>query len=230
LILDAFDELANVADRADRFDHFAALWQFASNGAKVLLTGRPNFFLDDEELKRALGISEGAAVGPYCDALRMAPFEVEQIAGTLRWMPARKVQIFMEAVERLPQLFEIARRPSLLFQVSRLWHEKRIDMEGDDVYSGTVIRAFVTYSLERQMQKQRTEMASGRPDRQFIPLTLAELDYFTCGCAVAALSEGRNNSLPQHPLFAPRLRASWKRFPNLDCHFQQSRVALWVCL
>jgi hypothetical protein len=44
LILDAFDEMAHVADRADRFDHFASLWQFASPGAKVLFTGRPNFF------------------------------------------------------------------------------------------------------------------------------------------------------------------------------------------
>ena len=196
LILDAFDEMGNVSDRADRFDHFATLWQFACSGSKVLFTGRPNFFLDDEELKRALGISEGVAVGPYCSALQMASFEPDQIAGTLRWMPAQKVAAFMGAVERLPQLLEIARRPSLLFQLSRLWHVGRIDIEGDDVSSGTVIRAFVTYSLERQIQKQRTEVASGRSARQFVPLTLAELDYFTCGCAVAALSEGRNNSLP----------------------------------
>ena len=67
-------------------------------GAKVLFTGRPNFFLDDEELKRALGISEGVAVGPYCSALRIAPFEPDQIAGTLRWMSAEKVQAFMQAV------------------------------------------------------------------------------------------------------------------------------------
>lgn len=197
LILDAFDEMANVADRADRFDHFATLWQFTCPGSKVVFTGRPNFFLDDEELKRALGISEGIAVGPYCSALQIALFEPDQIAGTLRWMLPERVAAFMRALDRLPQLVEIARRPSLLFQVSRLWHEGRINIEGEDVYSGTVIRTFVTYSLERQIQKQRTEVASGRLDRQFIPLTLAELDYFTCGCAVAALSEGRNNSLPQ---------------------------------
>ena len=45
LIFDAFDEMANVADRADRFDHFGALWRYACPGARILFTGRPNFFL-----------------------------------------------------------------------------------------------------------------------------------------------------------------------------------------
>jgi len=206
LILDAFDEMANVSDRADRFDHFASLWQFACPGAKILFTGRPNFFLDDEELKRALGISEGVAVGPYCAALGLAPFDKDQIAQALRWMPPTRVQIFLRKLEELPKLFEIARRPSLLFQASQLWDMGRIDIERGNVYSGSVIREFVTYSLERQIKKQRTDMTSGRHDRQFIPLTLAELDYFTCGCAVAALSEGRNNSLP-----APVLRLTVSR-------------------
>jgi hypothetical protein len=154
------------------------------------------FSLDDEELKRALGISEGVAVGPFCSALRLAPFNNDQIAGALRWMPQQRIQTFLDKLDALPQLLEIARRPSLLFQVAQLWNMRRIDIETTNIYSGTIVRKFVTYSLERQIEKQRTDIASGRADRQFIPLTLAEIDYFTVGCAIAALSDGRNNSLP----------------------------------
>ena len=44
LIFDAFDEMASVANRADRFNHFGALWRYACTDSKIMFTGRPNFF------------------------------------------------------------------------------------------------------------------------------------------------------------------------------------------
>ena len=212
LIFDAFDEMANVADRADRFEHFGMLWQFASRNAKIIFTGRPNFFLDDEELKRALEIAEGSTVGPYCSALRLSPFSDEQIKESLRWLPPDKVATFMEATRRLPRLEEIVRRPSLLFQVAHLWNSGRLELDESNIQSASVIRSFVTYSLERQVAKQRAENQDN-PENKFIPLRQSELEYFTFGCAVAALSDGRNNSIPIQT-FETTIRNLWDTLPE----------------
>ena len=195
LIFDAFDEMSNVSDRADRFNHFSALWRYACPGSRILFTGRPNFFLDDEELKRALGISEHNAVGPYCAAIHIEPFSKEQIAKSLRWLPNEEADGLAQVISRLPRLKEIAERPSLLFQLSQLWHYGRINLHDGMLESAAIIANFVDYSLERQVAKQITDISSVVADRNFIGLRQSELKYFTTGCAVAALSEGRSNFL-----------------------------------
>jgi hypothetical protein len=56
---------------------------------------------------------------------------------------------------------------------------------------------FVRYSLDRQYQKQSTDVARITPGGPFIGLRRSELEYFMQGCAVTALTNGRNNSLPE---------------------------------
>jgi hypothetical protein len=56
VILEGFDEMALAGDAQARFAHFRTLWGFSYPRSKVLFTGRPNYFLDDKELKSALNI------------------------------------------------------------------------------------------------------------------------------------------------------------------------------
>lgn len=56
VIFEGFDEMAQVTDFEARLNHFRALWKFCYPKAKLIITGRPNFFLDDRELKAALGV------------------------------------------------------------------------------------------------------------------------------------------------------------------------------
>ena len=215
MIFDAFDEMANVADRADRFDHFCALWKFACEGAKIMFTGRPNFFLDNEELKNALGISERVAAGPYCSAVRIQPFAESDIRRSLRWLTKEKVDPLMDAIQSFPRLKEIAERPSLLFQLSQLWDGGHLGVDDENIESASIICRFVSYSLERQLLKQYTDVASTSADRIFIPLRQSELTFFTAGCAVAALSEGRHNALPES-VFSATVRELWRGVDNED--------------
>ncbi len=195
LIFDAFDEMANVTDHADRIDHFSMLWRFACSRGKVLFTGRPNFFLDDEELKNGLRIGETTSSGPYCQALRIQPFSHHQMRIALRWMEKERRDQFLISVIAQPELLTLVRKPSLLFQVSRLWYLNVLRIDGDTVYSAKVILDFVSYSLDRQIAKQTNDVSDGSLVARFIPLRRSELEYFVCGCAIAALSNGRNNSL-----------------------------------
>lgn len=202
LIFDAFDEMSSVADRSDRFEHFAALWKFACPGSKIIFTGRPNFFLDDEELKRTLEISEGLSAGPFCSAVRLAPFDLGQIRHALRWLDRNKVKAFIAAMKRSPQLVDLARRPSLLFQIAQLWQHGKLSLQEQHLSSAKIIRDFVTYSLERQILKQRSVVEAGGTERNFIFLRMSELDAFTVGCAVECLTGGRNNSISAQRLEA----------------------------
>ena len=197
LIFDAFDEMANVSDRAHRLDHFGALWRFASEGSKLLFTGRPNFFLDNEELKLVLGISELSPSGPYCTAIRIEPFSIEQVKRSLRWLPTDRAQQLLEIMLVQPRLLEIASRPSLLFQLSQLWKDGQLDLKNQSVQSGTIIKQFLSYSIERQIRKQYQDVSASMGDRTFIRLRESELTYFTAGCAVASLSGDRNSNLSE---------------------------------
>lgn len=196
LIFDAFDEMANVTNQADRIDHFAALWQFACPSGKVIFTGRPNFFLDDEELKGALRVAESNAAGAYCKALRVQAFTKLQIEDALGWLGAERSREFMKAVNSQKELADIVQRPSLLFQVAQLWNLGQLNLDGPHLRSAGVILQFVSYSLDRQVEKQAGDVAYTASTRQFLPLRRSELEYFLTGCAVVALTGGRNNSLP----------------------------------
>jgi len=197
LIFDAFDEMANVSDRADRFNHFGTLWRFSCKGSRILFTGRPNFFLDDTELRVALGISASSGTGPYCRAIYIEPFCEEQMKKSLRWLPQDMIAAFFQTLATAPQLREMAERPSLLFQLALLWHEGKLNLAGNGIGSASIIREFVQYCLERQVSKQYADVTSGEYDKQFVPLRQSELEYFTIGCAVASLSAGRGNFLSE---------------------------------
>jgi hypothetical protein len=68
LIFEGFDEMALIGDAEMRLQHFSTLWKFSFPESKILITGRPNFFLDEKEMKAALGIGKPIADRAYCEA------------------------------------------------------------------------------------------------------------------------------------------------------------------
>lgn len=177
LIFDGFDEMALVGDAQMRLKHFKTLWQFCYPQAKILLTGRPNFFLDDEEMKAALGISEPVDDRPYCEALRLAAFDVRQIETSLR---AHNPSV-REQISRLAQnnqhFRELVSRPSLLHIVSVLWVREGLAQQVDKLNSAYIMKLFVQHSYRRQERKKSNDHGN------FMALTTSERDYFMSGIA-----------------------------------------------
>jgi hypothetical protein len=52
VIFEGFNELRNAGRAYDRHEHFNALWLMAYPGTKLIFTGRPNFFLDENREKQ----------------------------------------------------------------------------------------------------------------------------------------------------------------------------------
>lgn len=151
LIFEGFDEMDLIGSAAARLDHFRTLWRLCTPNGKLVFTGRPNFFFDNHELKRALGIGE-VGNGPSTTAITLEPFSITQIGKALRGLHKSRRSAIVGLARADPNFLEIASRPALLFLVGRIWDE--IEQLGlQNVNSASIIRHFVAHSYRRQTEK-----------------------------------------------------------------------------
>ncbi|VFM95773.1 MAG: hypothetical protein BECKG1743D_GA0114223_100993 [Candidatus Kentron sp. G] len=175
LILEGFDEMDLTGDTEARLGHFRTLWQLSYPKTKILITGRPNFFLDDAERKSALGIQRPSVERPYCQSVRLAPFNREQIAKSLRATDAWIRAEILDLAKPHGRFYEIVSRPSLLHIVSTLWQREDFSHYQDRINSALVMDRFIYHSYRRQGAKQG--------ERAFMALNTAERAYFMAGVA-----------------------------------------------
>lgn len=193
LIFEGFDEMALVGDAEMRLKHFRTLWQFCYPGAKILITGRPNLFLDEEEMRAALGIDMPIADKPYCQPVRLAPFTVEQVSGALRSHDDQTRKQICALVEHNPHLRELVSRPSLLHIVAVLWKREKLYEQVASLTSAYIMELFVRHSYRRQGVKEIDSPG-------FMALTTSERDYFMKGVASYMASNHLPNQIAHHQL------------------------------
>lgn len=193
LIFEGFDEMALVGDAGMRLNHFRTLWQFAYPKAKVLITGRPNFFLDEEEMKAALGISDPVSNSPYCEAFRLTPFTPDQISEALRSYKAEVRNQIYDLALRNERFRDIVSRPSLLHIVAVLWERERLFEKVEQLTSAFIMALFVRQSYRRQGLKEKDSP-------EFMALTTAEREYFMEGIAAYMGSKKLPNQISSRQL------------------------------
>ncbi len=153
-IFDGFDEMALVGNQYDRLKHFQTLWSFNHSKAKIIFTGRPNLFLDDNELKAALGIQKGSAGTLICEEWYLEKFNIPEIAKALRNTPIDIRESIVKAVDENKHLLDIASRPSLLHVISRIWN-KDLSERANELTSAELINDFLKATLKRQTEKAK---------------------------------------------------------------------------
>lgn len=185
LIFEGFDEMALVGDSEMRLKHFRMLWQFCYPNAKIVITGRPNFFFDEQELISSLGISEPHLEKPYCNALRLNPFNIDQISEALRGHDRVTRDEICAMAKTNAQFRELISRPSLLHIVAVLWQKEELSKQLTQITSAYVMKLFIRHSFRRQGLKESDS-------REFSALTTNERAYFMRGIATFMAS----NELP----------------------------------
>ena len=198
LIFEGFDEMDLVGDAEMRLNHFRNLWDFAKTSkSKILISGRPNFFLDDIEQKEALGIYQPLSADvPHCEAIYLKNFSKEQIEDALRNSNKQTKEGILNIVsdstksEYSDRFYDLASRPSTLFLISSIWKEAKFSERKDKINSAVVIREFIQAAYERQGKKgNRT------------PLTVKEREYFMLGIAVGMMRlNGYSNQISKDKL------------------------------
>ncbi|MFK7798933.1 MAG: hypothetical protein AB8E82_15885, partial [Aureispira sp.] len=149
--------------------------------AKILITGRPNFFLDNAEEKRSLGIDRPAHPNSsYCAAIHLHKMNPQQMEQALRATDSEVRQSILTTIAKKPKgnLEDLASRPVTLFQIGCVWEPAKFHEYKDKLYSATIIKEFVQFSYERQELKHNAPF-----------LTTNERHYFMQGIAVAMVNE-----------------------------------------
>ncbi|MCK5926142.1 MAG: hypothetical protein KAG10_09635, partial [Methylococcales bacterium] len=187
LILEGFDEMAEVADGEARFDHFRSLWKFCYPKAKILITGRPNFFLDNHELKALLGVDGSTATGAYVQALHLQPFSLTQIAQSLDKLGSPNRDDICQLAQEDAKFYDVISRPSMLYLVNQIWASE-LKQRKHEINSALVIGQFIKHSYKRQTEKSHDDVS-------FMILNESERDYFMTGIAVYMAQERLPNQI-----------------------------------
>ncbi|MBH0057981.1 hypothetical protein I6F65_13530 [Pseudoalteromonas sp. SWXJZ94C] len=187
VILEGFDELDMVGDKLRRLEHFKKLWEFSRyKKSKVIITGRPNLFLNNDEARSYLKIGNGESTTFHVKALKLEPFNRKQIESALRFSPAAIRDGILEQYDTYKQgegFADLIARPSTLFQTSILWDS----LDKANLNSSKIINSFIDHAYKRQAQKL---LSISGADLESPVLTAKEREYFMLGVAVGMVSEG----------------------------------------
>lgn len=187
LIFDGFDEMDLVGNDDIRKRHFRSLWKLVLPKSKVLITGRPNYFLSRSEMASALGFQPDSSSAPYCEGLILQPFQERQIMLALRSArePVRNgVQRIIDT--KLSSSFlDLISRPSHLFLVSQIWETRQLEKKYQNLTSAVIINEFLQDCFERQAAK-----AGQNP---YFYLSSIEREYFMVGIAARMYKMGASS-------------------------------------
>lgn len=175
IIFEGFDEMDMVGDKEVRFSHFQRLWEFAIPKSKIIITGRPNFFLDDKELKINLGIDKPFETSHFCEAIYLEKLNRDQIKIALRNVESetkRQVVALLNQNGSGSNFYDLVSRPAILYLVSVIWKERKLSNLKEQINSAIIIGEFIQYSYSRQTDKKAS-----------FPLTEHEREYFMLGVA-----------------------------------------------
>jgi len=184
LIFDGFDEMDLVGNDDIRKRHFRSLWKLVLPKSKVLITGRPNYFLSRSEMASALGFQPDSGSAPYCEGLCLQPFQVDQIALALRSAKDSVRGGIQYIIKTKPStsFLDLISRPSHLFLVSQIWETRQLEQKYQNLTSAVIINEFLRNCFERQAAK-------GSRDPYFY-LSSIEREYFMIGIAARMYKMG----------------------------------------
>jgi len=200
LIFEGFDEVQDAGRRFDRFRQFDALWHFSYPGTKIIFTGRPNFFLDEPELLKLLRIERAAASAgkAYTTCYHLSFLEIEQVRSALRGFDETVVEEICRACLENENLYDIARRPSMLPVIGSQWKSIKESYEGiSGISSGKVIKYFISFLYQRKEGEiERDVHERGLPiseNYQLLPRSIRQ--YFTLGVVRFMASQDAKNTI-----------------------------------
>lgn len=194
LIFEGFDELDLIGGEEIRKEHFRKLWEYSIPKSKIIITGRPNYFMDDKEMNTLLRLSQQRAdSSKYCETIRLVPFQREQIVAAMRSLKQnvqKEIISIYDKESRDSSFSDLVSRPSLLFLTGLIWEKEQLASKLSNINSAEVIRAFLTYSYKRQDEKGNNAIMNSD-----------ERAYFMQGIAVAIVSRhGYTNQIGKKEL------------------------------
>lgn len=193
LIFEGFDEVQDAGLRFDRFEQFRSLWSFSYPGAKIVFTGRPNFFLDTDERERLLRSSQSAIDAGLSNTtmLSLCFLDHDSIEAALNRYPAQTTKEIIDQCRIDPAFFDIAKRPSMLPVIGNQWARIRSDL---DTLEGTTSASIISYFIEFLYSRKEADQ-DRLGDYQLLSRILRH--YFTQRIAWSMVRSRLHNTVDQ---------------------------------
>ena len=198
VIFEGFDELKNSGRAFDRHQHFNALWRLAYPKTKLIFTGRPNFFLDDQEANRTLRSSElkGAAGEAFTEIWNLEKLNIDQIEAACRSFENRVREGIVGSIQRHPEFMEIISRPSMLPVVATIWDEiEGFRSSGSELTGALLIERYlqaIYARKEAELERDRVQYEAPSGSRYLVlPKPVRELMTICVAWRMAGL-RGQN--------------------------------------
>ena len=171
IIFDGFDETELVGEYSMRVEHFRRLWKFNTEKSKMIITGRPNYFLNNKELASLLRTGEQFKESiAYCEEIHLNRFNSKQIKLALRKSETStlgEITDLLNSVGAKSSFYDLMSRPSHLFFASLIWKEK-LSVYKSNINSARVYECFLNDAYNRQAKKGFTPPLSDSERAYFI--------------------------------------------------------------
>ncbi|MGK7954888.1 MAG: NACHT domain-containing NTPase [Crocosphaera sp.] len=159
LIFEGFDEM-ELGSNQTREQHFSRLWSFDHPKAKILFTGRPNYFLNDEEEIYNLRLKETYQYpGASGKRIWLAFFDTDRIKNSLRAYKNESIKTQISKLahkaneDNKERILDILSRPSLLHVVAAIWETENLENNTDLITSANIIKLFIEKTYKREIDK-----------------------------------------------------------------------------
>jgi hypothetical protein len=157
LIFEGFDELRHAGRAYDRHEHFNALWRMAYPGTKVIFTGRPNFFIDDDEKNLTLRTAEAGAYA-YTQLWELSPLTIDEVRKVSAGFGIELGFRIAEAARTNSSFFDIVSRPSMLPVVATIWGKiEEVRRKGHDFTSAILLEHYIRATYGRKEEELRQD-------------------------------------------------------------------------
>jgi hypothetical protein len=179
VIFEGFDELRNAGRAFDRHEHFNALWGMAFPQTKLIFTGRPNFFLDEEEKNRTLRVDEdaGADGNAFTQLWELALLTIDEVAQVASGYGRDLGKAITRAAEADPAFLEIVSRPSMLPVVATIWPSiEELRNRGYSITSALLLERYIAAEYKRkEAEIENTQREAGTTTYILLPREVREV-------------------------------------------------------
>jgi hypothetical protein len=200
LIFEGFDELQGAGLAYDRHEHFNALWQFAYPGAKIIFTGRPNFFIDQAEMNKTLRNDKaiGAAGAAFTTLFQISRLEEHEIQLALSGFDRAIANSVGCSIKQNKDFFEIVSRPSMLPVVVTIWPEiAELQASGQSPTSATLVERYLLAMYQRKEAEIEQDARAFSTPRgaSYLKLPYTARDLFTLAVVKRMAVAGARNTI-----------------------------------
>ena len=165
-LLDAFDEMGYIGTHKQRLNQFSEIWQLATKGNKMVLSGRPSYFPSEFALRNHLLIGREdeprPSDRPYGERITLEPLDDSQIREYVSVYYPQVVSRYFDWIVGNSSILDLCRRPSMMHIIRELLPSLVDESRGSISNAADAVRLYMDHWFERQEDKEITSVFAKR--------------------------------------------------------------------